>query len=167
MIRIFNSLAFGVAHKIEVDGLAGNDGAERAVFHDDEVVAELGDLEHGLGRERMVGGGVLVSGVDLLIRLSWLGLGLTVGSGWINLSRDRGRREGVRLSVIHSGELLEGSRSSRERLDGLGIHRILLVRLLKLGLKTGRRSGAGGKIRIRLKIILRLHNCYVKYYTRF
>ena len=51
LVAIFDTLAFGFGHKVKVDGLAGDDGAEGAVFHDDEAVAEFGEEESGLGGE--------------------------------------------------------------------------------------------------------------------
>ena len=47
--RKLNSFALGVGHEVEVDGFAGDDGAERTVFHDDETVADLGNRDGSLG----------------------------------------------------------------------------------------------------------------------
>ena len=43
MVRIFDAFAFLRGHEVEVDGLAGDNGAERAVFHDDHTIAKFGD----------------------------------------------------------------------------------------------------------------------------
>ena len=58
LVRVFDAFTFGFGHKVEVDGLASDDGAEGAVFHDDHAVAKLGDEEGGLGGLRVVRGGL-------------------------------------------------------------------------------------------------------------
>ena len=43
LVTIFYAFAFGFGHEVEVDGLASYDGTERAVFHNDETIAKLGE----------------------------------------------------------------------------------------------------------------------------
>ena len=71
MVGIFDTFTFGFAHEIKVDGLASDNGAEGAIFHDDHAIAQLGDEEGGLGGLRMVGrslsGGLLHGAGDNLV----------------------------------------------------------------------------------------------------
>ena len=71
LVGELDSFAFGVAHEVEVDGLASDDGAERTVFHNNHVVAKLGDEEGGLGGDRGVrrgnSDGILVRGDNLTV----------------------------------------------------------------------------------------------------
>ena len=49
MEGIFDTFAFGFGHEVKVDGLASDDDAERAVFHNSHAVAEFGDGEIAVG----------------------------------------------------------------------------------------------------------------------
>lgn len=87
MVRILDTFTFGRGHEVEVNGLASDDGAERAVFHDDHAVAELGDEKGGLSCAFMirsgvfnVGHGVGSDGRDSLA-VNEAGRGVTGGRG--------------------------------------------------------------------------------------
>ena len=89
LVTVFYAFALGFGHKVKVDGLAGDDGAEGAVFHDDETVAKLGEKEGGLGGKRVfndgceVRGGSSGGGRDGLLGWGSLGGdGLRLG-GWL------------------------------------------------------------------------------------
>ena len=127
LVAVFDAFAFGFGHEVEVNGLASDDGAEGAVFHDDEAVAELREEESGLGGEGVVGDGGRLSGRDGGDgggnggRLSGGG-----GGGWSGGCRDlEGLRSGA--SSLHSAGL--GRRNgglwggSGTRLWRLWVHR--------------------------------------------
>ena len=51
LVTVFYAFTFGFGHEVEVDGLTSDNGAERAVFHDDETITEFREHECGLSRK--------------------------------------------------------------------------------------------------------------------
>ena len=49
MVAVFDTFTFGFRHKVKVDGLTGDNGEERTIFHNDEAVAEFRKHKSGLG----------------------------------------------------------------------------------------------------------------------
>lgn len=57
LVGVFNALTLGGRHKVEVNGFTSDDGAERAILHNDKTVTQLGDEKGGLGGVGGVGDG--------------------------------------------------------------------------------------------------------------
>ncbi len=87
LITIFDAFTFDIGHKVEVDGLAGDDGAEGAIFHDNNTVAKFGEHESGLGGERILGDlgrfGYGRRSGGLILRLIKGASILGLGSSWV------------------------------------------------------------------------------------
>ena len=73
MEGIFNTLALGLRHEIEVDGLTSDDDAERTVFHDCHTVTKLRD-----GKISVSGEGVVATSWCFGVLGGWL-----VGGDWL------------------------------------------------------------------------------------
>ena len=93
LVGIFDAILLVGAHEVKVDALSGDDGTERAVFHDDEAIADFGNQEGFLGGVAGLGFGRGISGGDAGRLADWSGAGRGCRSGrWCGLRYGLRRR---------------------------------------------------------------------------